>query len=279
MLGGIEMDASGDDPSDMPLSQDERADGAPPQPVPGDGDRPVSAATLPHTPDEAPETLPSAQADEVTAPPPPALPPTPPDGAQAGTEAGELPEAPPKKRRTVLWISIAAAVVVLIVVGVVAVVALSGGTSIAMPATIAGESKLQSSGAQVLANGMSETMKKQTGAETLAGIYGTEAQPKFLVIAVNAAPPSGDPLVEMGPGIQQSLGTSATIDTSSITRRTVGSTSYECAPVSVSTTNGSSLDLSLCTWEDGSTFGLIITLDPSVDGMDVVTKAHDAVVS
>lgn len=258
------MDESGIDQSEQPLSKGERPDVGPFDNRPPEGEEPVPTTTLPSTSDDA-------------AVPPPPLPPAP-AGVEGETEPGAVPGAPGKRKRTVLWVSVGA-VALLIVIGIVVAVSLSGGASITMPAAIAGESKLESSSAQVLATGMSETIKKQTGADALAGIYGTEAEPKFLVLAINATPESGDPLEEIGPGIKQSVGASYSLDTSNITRRTVGSTSYECAPASVSSSNGTITKLSMCTWEDGDTVGVVVGLDPSVDGMDVVAKAHDAVVS
>ena len=195
----------------------------------------------------------------------------------AGDAEAEAPA--PKRKRTALWVSLGIAALV-VVVGIGVVVATTGGSNISMPTTVAGEPQLDSPAAQVLVTGIKEQIKKDTSSEVLAGMYGTAAVPKFMVVAVDqAAPPgAGDPLEQMGRAAGQDLGSDTTLDTSSITRKTVGSTTYECAPATV-TSNGSTVNLEICTWEDDQSFGMVFTLDPGVYGMDVVVKAHDDVVS
>jgi hypothetical protein len=180
----------------------------------------------------------------------------------------------------VIWISVVAAGA-LGVVGVVLALVLSGGTHLSMPESLGGESLVHPSSLDVLVTGMQEQMKKDGAHNAVAGYFGTPAQPKFMLVAFDKSPPPGTEMIkEIAPAFTGGtvFGANGGVDTNSISHRIVGSTRYECAPYSISTTTNSSTNFgTMCLWGDSNTTGIVVTFDPSVDASGLTQMAHEAV--
>jgi hypothetical protein len=157
-------------------------------------------------------------------------------------------------------------------------------TLFSMPAFLSGHPQIDSPGADILVTGMVEQMRAQTGVEVAVGLYGTAERPRFVVAAVADEPPGVDPLVVMGPGLEQGLlgtdlGVEGRLHTGEIVRWDADGTRYECAPLTMSSTTISQvLEASMCVWMDPSSFGVLVTVDPGVDGRTTIVQAHDAVI-
>jgi hypothetical protein len=196
-------------------------------------------------------------------------------GEMSASDAGQAATAPPpgRRRRRIVLIFIGALVAA--AAGVVAALALSGGPRISMPETLGGRSRIHNGQVELLAKGLSAEVGK---GHTQLGVYGTSAQPAFIVIAADSPPPAGG-LGTVFAGGFGGLGTTGSVDTTAEVTKDVGSTRYECAPYTISSTSGGgSVNATVCLWDDQKTGGLLMTLDPSLDGMDLVVRAHDAVV-
>jgi hypothetical protein len=232
-------------------------------------------------PGSEPDPEPSQPRSPVTLPPPPGVPtntgalPPPPGEVSHGPQAGTLP--PPRvagtevKRRR-LWIP--AGVLVIIALAIAA--GLAAGPGLSMPDTLAGHPRLQDENTDAL----EASLESEVGDDALVGVYGSTLQPVFIVVALGETPPAGqDPLEEFGAGfVQGAQGASGSLDLDAKVTRTIASVVYRCVPISISYDVGGTLDSTLCDWDDGATYGLVISFDPLLDLLDLAPTIHDAVV-
>jgi hypothetical protein len=144
--------------------------------------------------------------------------------------------------------------------------------SISFPDTIAGQPLIDPATADALEEQFRQQAGDAVGADVQIGLYGTLAQPAFMVFAFEADIPLNDTaLTAMAAGMASS---DVNADLAGSARETRGDTQYVCAPVSSQAFSGT-----LCLWNDGETTGILIGFDESAGGIDMAEEIHDAVVS
>jgi hypothetical protein len=164
-------------------------------------------------------------------------------------------------------------VAILIVVVVVAGIA-ARSPSLSMPESLAGHSRLHD---PTIAQ-LQQSFKLDVGEDSVVGVYGTANQPRFIVAGFDTAPePGRDMSGELARGLDQS-GVPGSIDMGSKTTRRLESVMYSCAPFSVSTQQGATISGTWCDWNDGESYGFVMTFDPTLDAADLAREAHEAVV-
>jgi hypothetical protein len=164
---------------------------------------------------------------------------------------------------------------IILILSAVGVGIATRGPNISMPDALSGNLRLHGRAIDQIEEGVEEAI----GSGTVVGLYGTSGRPRFAVMATDSVPPPGeDPLSDFVRGLGQPQdGAAVSIDTSSRTTRQIGSVRYSCAPYSVSTDAGS-LSTTVCDWNDGESYGLILGYDPGLDVFDLAPEAYEAVV-
>jgi len=168
------------------------------------------------------------------------------------------------------------AIVILIVIAVVAGIA-ARGPRLSMPESMAGHSRLH--GAQFAQ--LQESAKSELGGNPVVGVFGISNQPSFMVAGFDQTLGPGEDLFsEIERALGQGLGgAEITFDTGAGTTRTIRSVAYSCVPYSIPVDTGTSVSLTMCDWDDGESYGLVLSFDPVLDASDLASKAYEAVVS
>ena len=215
--------------------------------------------------------------------PPNTVPPLPPGSALPAPPGGALEPARPDlradRRGSRVWIVGAIGVVVLLIVGITfAALVGGGGSELSMPDIVAGYERVAGPEVDDLVDSLKRDAVGQMPAEPVVGVYGTLVEPKFLVIAVAAAPPPGDPLAGMDPDLS-GLGTSGSLDIAAATTVTAGDVTYTCVPYTMTSSLGGSVSADMCLWRAKDTFGFVVIIDPAVDGLELTPQVYEAVVA
>lgn len=171
----------------------------------------------------------------------------------------------------------------LIVVGVVvAIIAVVIGAKIAtrgptltMPEQLAGHAQLHGPTYDQLL----QSAESEVGGHPVFGIFGTPEQPRFLVAGFDQTLAPGDDLFsEIAGAVEGPSATKISVDASKGTTRTVGSVTYTCVPYTLPIEAGGTISSTLCDWNDGDSYGIVMSLDPTLDASDLVPVAYGAVV-
>ena len=202
------------------------------------------------------------------------LPPPPTAGAPIDAPEGIDSDRSHERR---LWVIPVIVVASMILVGVAIAVLSQDGSTLSMPDTLGGHRRVTGEVIDELVEDL-EREFAQAPTEPILGVYGTLAEPRFMVIAFPGEPPPGDPFDAMGPDVS-GLGATASIDLDSVTTATEGDVTYSCAPYTMSSTFGADVSADFCIWTEPDSYGLVMTLDPSLDASGLTREAHDGVVN
>lgn len=215
-----------------------------------------------------PPTRPDVGPPSWSQPVPPPAPPTP-WTSEFSASGTELPGQ--GRARAPLWIALGAGAVV--VAAVVAWVLFANRSGVGFPDSLAGQPRLTSETYESAANTIAKSASF-AGEEPKVAIYGTAARPTLMVFAFDAPPP-GDPSSFFDGFVGGFEGSSgATVDQSSVVIEPRGATTYYCGSYASAQAQGW-----VCVWLDDETFGVLVTLDPSIPGgVDLASEIHDAVV-
>ncbi|MGH2574027.1 MAG: hypothetical protein ACRDGU_11245 [Actinomycetota bacterium] len=157
--------------------------------------------------------------------------------------------------------------------GVAAWLFLANRSFVGFPDSLAGQPRLTSASYVSAAEAIAES-GSFAGEKPKVAIYGTEARPALMVFAFDAPPP-GDPSSFCDGFVGGFEGSSgASVDQSSVVIEARGAATYYCGSYSSAQAQGW-----VCVWVDDETFGVLMTLDPSIPGgVDLASEIHDAVV-
>jgi hypothetical protein len=182
-----------------------------------------------------------------------------------------VPE-PPRSRKGI-WVALGALAVVLLVGGTL-LVTVFHHASVALPDQIDGVPRITN---QVLSGAANGIVKQAglNGHKSVAGFYGANQQPEFLMLATEASePPSSDrQALEAMAGATAGSST-LSVDVSSITTEQRDGVTYDCAPVSGAQVSGAA-----CVWNDGDTIGVVVWFTDRGTPVDFASDVHGAVVS
>jgi hypothetical protein len=161
------------------------------------------------------------------------------------------------------------AAIAILILGVVVIRIAARGPSLSMPEVVAGHQRLHGPSVDEAEQGIEEAL----GSGSLVGIYGTGGQPRFTVLANDNVPlPGEDPLRQAVDGMAQA---GVTIDAASRTTTEIGSVTYSCVEPASAT---DSPPVTLCDWNDGESYGLVLGYAPGLDASDLVPDVYEAVV-
>jgi hypothetical protein len=165
--------------------------------------------------------------------------------------------------------------IVMVVIGVAAGIAARGPT-LSMPENLSGHSRLHGP----MFDRLQQSAESEVGGNPVVGVFGIANLPRFLVAGFDMVPgPGEDMFGELTKGLGQGLGgAGASFDISAGTTRRIGSVTYSCVPYSIPIDAGSSVSSTLCDWNDGESYGLVVSFDPALDASDLAPEAHEAVV-
>jgi hypothetical protein len=164
------------------------------------------------------------------------------------------------------------------VIVVVVVVALLGprAPTLTMPEELAGHSRLHGSEFEDL----QRSAEADLGEDSVVGVFAAAGLPRFLVAGFGRTlGPGEDMFTEITRTMEEGLGGSQfSFDVDAGTTRTEGPVTYTCVPFSVPIDASTRLSSTLCDWNDGDSYGLIMGFDPTLDVSNLVSVAYEAIV-
>lgn len=163
-----------------------------------------------------------------------------------------------------------------IVVVVVVVVLGPRAPTLTMPEELAGHSRLHGSEFDDL----QRSIEADLGGDSVVGVFAAEGLPRFMVAGFGRTlGPGEDLFTEIARTMEEgSGGPGFSFDVDAGTTRTEGPVTYTCVPLSMPVGAGTQIDSTICDWNDGNSYGLIMGFDPTLDVSNLASVAYEAIV-
>lgn len=190
---------------------------------------------------------------------------------QQGTP-GALAAADASRQGMIVVGALAAVIVAVVLVAVLG----PGGPTLTMPEQLAGHSRLH--GAEF--DDLQRSAEEDLGGDPVVGVFAVGDVPRFLVAGFDRTLSPGDDLFsEIERTLDEGLGgAELSFDVDAGTTRTEGPVTYTCVPYSMPIDASNQLSSTICDWNDGDSYGLIVGFDPTLDVSDLATIAYEAIV-
>jgi hypothetical protein len=190
---------------------------------------------------------------------------------QAGTP-GATAAADASRQGMMIVGALAAVIVAVVVVGLLG----PRAPTLTMPEELAGHSRLHGSEFEDL----QRSAEADLGGNPVVGVFAVNGQPRFMVAGFDRTlEPGEDLFTEIASTLDEGLGGAEIVfDVDAGTTRTEGSVTYTCVPYSIPIDAGTQFDSTICDWNDGDSYGLIVGFDPTLDVSKLVSVAYEAIV-
>lgn len=190
---------------------------------------------------------------------------------QEGTP-GETAAADATRQGMIIVGAIAAVIVAVVVVAVLG----PRGPTLTMPEQLAGHSRLH--GPEF--DDLQRSAEADVGGNPVVGVFALGGQPRFMVAGFDRTlEPGEDLFTEIARTMEEGFGgPGISFDVDAGTMRTEGPVTYTCVPYSIPVDGGTQFAYTICDWNDGESYGLIMAFDPTLDVSNLVSVAYEAIV-